>query len=76
VADFQIPPQGTLRRVRARIIHWLMYRFFRITTKLSAKFLVPPAPFLGQAGCYRTCSEHFPQGSCPARVSGISSRKA
>lgn len=50
VTDFQIPPPGTLRSIRARIIHWLMYRFFRLTTHLSADSLSPPGSFLKQNG--------------------------
>jgi len=57
VADFQIPPHGPLRRIRARIIHWLMYRFFRLTTHLPADSLTPPAPFLQRSGFTRR--QHF-----------------
>jgi ubiquinone/menaquinone biosynthesis C-methylase UbiE len=48
VADFQLPSGGRLRRIRAGIILWLMYRFFRIVTRLPAAALEPPAPLLTQ----------------------------
>ena len=50
VADFQIPPPGSLRHIRARIIHWLMYRFFRLATRRPAAALTPPDPFLERNG--------------------------
>jgi len=50
VADFQIPSRRGWHRFRAVIIHWLMYRFFRIVTRLPARFLAPPAPWLEQQG--------------------------
>jgi len=45
LADFQIPPRG-VRHYRARIIHALMYVFFRVATRLPAKRLTPPDDFL------------------------------
>lgn len=48
-ADFSIPPRGW-RRFRARMIHWLMYRFFRLTTGLSARRLTSPDPLMKEAG--------------------------
>src|ERR1051325_8369223 len=45
LSDFQIPARG-LRRGRARIIHWLMYFFFRMATQLPARRLVEPDEFL------------------------------
>jgi len=50
VADFQIPSRRGWRRLRAVIIHWVMYRFFRIVTRLPARSLTPPAPWIGQQG--------------------------
>ena len=45
LADFQVPATGW-RRVRARIIHQLMYAFFRVVTRLPAGRLACPDPFL------------------------------
>lgn len=45
LADFQIPSRGWRRR-RARLMHWLMYRFFRTMTGLPARALTAPDPFL------------------------------
>lgn len=41
VADFAVPTRG-LARVRARFVHWLMYRFFRVAVGLPARRLVAP----------------------------------
>jgi SAM-dependent methyltransferase len=41
LADFQIPERG-LRRLRARMVLALAYRFFRITTALPASRIFPP----------------------------------
>jgi ubiquinone/menaquinone biosynthesis C-methylase UbiE len=49
LADFQIPDRG-VSRPRAQVIHWLMYSFFRITTRLSARKLTPPDSFLTANG--------------------------
>lgn len=49
IADFQIPKAG-LKRMRARMILWLLYAFFRATTKLSAHKLTCPDLFLMKAG--------------------------
>lgn len=48
-ADFAIPAQG-LRHWRARGIHALMYAFFRLATRLPARRLCDPSPWLEQAG--------------------------
>lgn len=61
VSDFQIPPAG-LRRLRARAIHWLMYSFFRLFTKLPASALVSPQPFLKQCGFVRVRRVEFEWG--------------
>jgi ubiquinone/menaquinone biosynthesis C-methylase UbiE len=45
LADFQIPSRGW-RRGRARIIHALMYFFFRVMVRLPANRLVAPDEFL------------------------------
>jgi len=49
LADFQVPAAGW-RRQRARIIHALMYAFFRRATRLPARVLIPPAPVLERQG--------------------------
>jgi SAM-dependent methyltransferase len=49
LADFQIP-EGKLCRRRAQIIHRLMYGFFRLVTRLPARRLTPPDPFLEAHG--------------------------
>jgi ubiquinone/menaquinone biosynthesis C-methylase UbiE len=48
-ADFQIPAAGW-RRVRSRVIVWLLYLFFRIVTRLPARTLPKPDPLLAKAG--------------------------
>jgi ubiquinone/menaquinone biosynthesis C-methylase UbiE len=52
VADFQIP-QGGWREVRARIVLALAYRFFRLATRLPARKLVSPGPFMLSNGLLR-----------------------
>ncbi|MEY4483587.1 MAG: hypothetical protein RL693_1039 [Verrucomicrobiota bacterium] len=49
IADFQEAPSGW-RRMRSRIILWMLYRFFRVTTQLPADQLTPADPFLKAAG--------------------------
>jgi ubiquinone/menaquinone biosynthesis C-methylase UbiE len=49
LADFQSAPAG-LRRHRSRVILWMLYRFFRLTTRLPARSLTPPDVFLRQNG--------------------------
>ena len=49
LADCCLPPSG-LGRVRARIIHRLMYAFFGIVTKLPASHLTAPDRFLEDQG--------------------------
>ena len=49
LADFHQPADEPARS-RARIILWLMYRFFRLTTKLPASRLVSPNPILQRHG--------------------------
>ena len=45
LADFQVPSAG-LARVRAQVIHRIMYGFFRSATGLSARRLTSPDSFL------------------------------
>ncbi|HEY5813060.1 MAG TPA: class I SAM-dependent methyltransferase, partial [Terrimicrobiaceae bacterium] len=61
VADFQIP-KGGLKRLRAQVIHWLMYSFFRVVTKLPASALVAPQPFLREHGFVRVRRAEFDWG--------------
>lgn len=49
LADFQIPAGG-INRWRARLIHWIMYCFFRLATRLPAKHLTVPDPILASNG--------------------------
>lgn len=41
ITDFQVPPRGW-RRIRARLILCLAYRFFRLATDISARAITPP----------------------------------
>ena len=43
--DFAIPERG-IGRARARVVHAVMYSFFRFATNLPARQLTPPARFL------------------------------
>jgi ubiquinone/menaquinone biosynthesis C-methylase UbiE len=49
VADFQLAANG-LTRQRSRVILWMLYRFFRLATRLSATELTPPDVFLQRNG--------------------------
>jgi SAM-dependent methyltransferase len=49
LADFQIPAAG-FRRHRAKVIHFLMYSFFRLAARLPARSLTPADDFLGMHG--------------------------
>jgi ubiquinone/menaquinone biosynthesis C-methylase UbiE len=49
LADFQAPASG-LAAVRARLILKTMYIFFRMVTRLPAKSLTQPDPFIQAAG--------------------------
>lgn len=51
IADFQLAKSGW-RRVRSVVIVWLLYRFFRLMTHLSASELVSPDARLKSAGFY------------------------
>ena len=59
IADFQMPRSG-LKRVRSRLILCVMYSFFRVVTRLPARKLTRPDPFLERGGfslLHRTESE-------------------
>ncbi|CAN5867952.1 class I SAM-dependent methyltransferase [soil metagenome] len=49
IADFQAAPAGW-KRWRSRMILWMLYRFFRLTTHLPARELAPPDGHLKVAG--------------------------
>jgi ubiquinone/menaquinone biosynthesis C-methylase UbiE len=49
LADFQTTGSGLLRQ-RSRLILWMLYRFFRVVTRLPATALTSPDPFLEQCG--------------------------
>ena len=49
LADFRCAPRGW-RRQRSRAILWLLYRFFRVATRLPARALTPPDIFLERQG--------------------------
>ncbi|HEY5893956.1 MAG TPA: class I SAM-dependent methyltransferase [Chthoniobacterales bacterium] len=61
ISDFQIP-SSALARQRASIIHWLMYRFFRLAVDLPATVLVPPFDFLRRHGLTRVAHQEFDWG--------------
>ena len=48
-ADFHLPAHGWRRR-RARLIHALMYRTFRVLVRLEGTAVTPIGPFLHRAG--------------------------
>jgi ubiquinone/menaquinone biosynthesis C-methylase UbiE len=49
LADFQIPLTGP-KRIRSRLIVWIMFTFFRATARLPANHLTVPDSFLHRAG--------------------------
>jgi hypothetical protein len=49
IADFQIPDTGW-RRIRSQLIIWMLYVFFRMTTRLAAHKLIKPDSLLEKAG--------------------------
>jgi hypothetical protein len=49
LADFQVAARGW-KRVRSRAILALLYGFFRFVTRLPAKHLTAPDPYLERAG--------------------------
>jgi ubiquinone/menaquinone biosynthesis C-methylase UbiE len=62
LADFAIPPGG-LARQRARCTHALMYAFFRRVTRIGARRLTEPDPWL-TAGAPRS-------GDCCGPIGGV-----
>lgn len=68
VSDFQIPHERGFRRTRARAIHWLMYVFFRFVTRLPAKSLEPPAPFLARHGFVKLARQEYDWGLLYAEI--------
>jgi len=56
ISDFTLPARGP-GRWRAQAVHALMYRFFRIATRLPARRLTPPDPLLAAAG-FRLAGRH------------------
>jgi ubiquinone/menaquinone biosynthesis C-methylase UbiE len=61
VADFRLPERG-LWRLRAQMILRLAYTFFRVTTKLPARCLTPPEPYLTKQGFTLQNRQLFDQG--------------
>jgi len=61
LSDFQIPDRGW-RRVRAQIIIWLMYRFFRVVTDLPAASLADPEHSLRASGFICRARKEFEWG--------------
>ncbi len=47
VADFQQPQKGIMKYIGSSLL-WVMYRFFRWQTDISAESLVNPQPFLAK----------------------------
>ena len=50
ISDFQVPRRGILRRARAKVLLWVMYRFFGLAANLECRCLVDPEPLLDRAG--------------------------
>lgn len=67
VADFTCPDKGW-RRLRARVILWMMYLFFRPVTGLSATQLVDPEPLLRESGFTRVLSQDSEWGLLRSQV--------
>ncbi|MDZ4788274.1 MAG: class I SAM-dependent methyltransferase [Blastochloris sp.] len=61
VADFQIPESGA-GRYRAKLVVWLLIRFFRVVTGLRAASLQNPAESLNRAGFVRRQHLEFDGG--------------
>jgi ubiquinone/menaquinone biosynthesis C-methylase UbiE len=61
ITDFQVPPRGW-RRMRARLVLWLAYGFFRQATDISARVITPPDSLLGAAGFNLRRREMFNYG--------------
>lgn len=56
ISEFAIPNSGWLR-LQAQLWIWTMYRFFHMTTGLSAKVLPPIADLMREAGMRRVKQE-------------------
>lgn len=67
LSDFQVPENGWRRR-RAQAIHWLMYQFFRVVTRLPAEKITPPAPLLERNGLVCERREEFDWGLLHAEL--------
>ena len=50
ISDFQLPRSGFFRRLRAQVLLWCMYFFFRVTTNLSAASLFDPEVVIKASG--------------------------
>jgi ubiquinone/menaquinone biosynthesis C-methylase UbiE len=61
ISDFTLPAGGPARW-RARAVHALMYGFFRIVTRLSARRLTPPDALLSAQGFARQQRATFEWG--------------
>lgn len=61
VSDFCAPATG-LARIRARLILWSMYRFFRVVTRLPASDLVDYTETLQQLGFHLAQRQTFEWG--------------
>ncbi len=54
LADFNIPPEGTFARMHSKLWMRMMYSFFRLAAKITARDLVDPTPYLQANGFVRT----------------------
>lgn len=68
LSDFQLPASAGWRRLRATLILWAMYRFFRLVTHLPASRLTPPGPILTQLGWQRRQRQEFEWGLLVSEV--------
>ncbi|MCC5022583.1 MAG: methyltransferase domain-containing protein [Candidatus Synoicihabitans palmerolidicus] len=62
VTDFTLPARPGWQRLRARAAHQLMYRAFRMVTRLEARHLTPPDTMLHNAGFSLSNRRHFNHG--------------
>lgn len=61
IADFALPARGIARQ-RARMIHAAMYRFFRPVTRIRARAVTPPDPWLARQGFHLAHRTSFDWG--------------
>lgn len=61
ISDFAVPPHGWQRQ-RARIVHGLMYAFFRVATRLPARRLTAPDRALAAQGFRLRARREFNHG--------------